>query len=140
SSRAGRRRPPPEVASRRFTRDDLGYQEGGDRRPPPREGVVIHRGPLIVTFRSPIATRPSARTAQTQREERTCVMFCNILVPVDGSAASNAALPLARSVARATGASISLMRVVPPGDRAFFSDVAATLERISAELAESGVH
>jgi nucleotide-binding universal stress UspA family protein len=67
-------------------------------------------------------------------------MVSGILVPVDGSAASNAALPLARTVARETGASITLMRVVQPDDRASFKDGAATLKRISAEVAESGVH
>jgi nucleotide-binding universal stress UspA family protein len=66
-------------------------------------------------------------------------MFSRILVPVDGSAASNAALPLARAVARETGASITLMRVVQPGDAVSFRDISATLERIKAELAESGV-
>jgi nucleotide-binding universal stress UspA family protein len=32
------------------------------------------------------------------------------------------------------------MRVVQPDDRASFTDVAATLKRVSAALAESGVH
>lgn len=39
-------------------------------------------------------------------------MFSNILVPTDGSPASNVVLPLARTVATATGASITLMRVL----------------------------
>jgi nucleotide-binding universal stress UspA family protein len=38
-------------------------------------------------------------------------MFSRILVPLDGSPESNVALPVARTVADATGASIALLRV-----------------------------
>ncbi|HLZ25350.1 MAG TPA: universal stress protein [Ktedonobacterales bacterium] len=38
-------------------------------------------------------------------------MFTTIVVPVDGSAESNAALPFARSIAQSTGGSIWLLRV-----------------------------
>jgi nucleotide-binding universal stress UspA family protein len=43
-------------------------------------------------------------------------MFKSILVPIDGTAESNVALPLARTVARETGAAISLLRVLPASD------------------------
>src|SRR4051794_15160076 len=70
-------------------------------------------------------------------------MFASILVPIDGTAESNAALPAARTFARATGASITLLRVSPPGDstsdRAAFTDAAETLERIAAEFRGSEV-
>lgn len=68
-------------------------------------------------------------------------MFKNILVPLDGTAQSNAALPTARTIARATDATISLIRVLPgpcmPGDVA--SQAAeAELERIATELRTDG--
>ena len=68
-------------------------------------------------------------------------MFTRILVPVDGTAESNAALPLARTVARATGASITLLRVVRPADstsdRVGLTSVTNELERIAAELSDA---
>ena len=48
-------------------------------------------------------------------------MFGRILVPLDGTPESNAAVPVACALARATGGSITLLRVLPdsdlPGDR-----------------------
>jgi nucleotide-binding universal stress UspA family protein len=41
-------------------------------------------------------------------------MYRSILVPLDGSAFSEHALPLAREVARRTGASLQLLHVIPP--------------------------
>ena len=41
-------------------------------------------------------------------------MFKKLLVPLDGSAQAAVALPLARAVARRTGAAQRLLRVVPP--------------------------
>ena len=38
-------------------------------------------------------------------------MFRTIVVPLDGTAESNAALPVARTLARATGSSVTLLRV-----------------------------
>jgi nucleotide-binding universal stress UspA family protein len=65
-------------------------------------------------------------------------MFRRILVPLDGSAESNVALPVARTVAHATGASIALLRVVPwptlPGDRVLAGEATRTLDRIVHEL------
>ena len=46
------------------------------------------------------------------------MMFSRILVPLDGTAESNVALPLARTVARETGVPITLLRVDPSQLRA----------------------
>jgi len=63
-------------------------------------------------------------------------MFKRILVPVDGTPQSNAALPLARSMAQATGAAITVLRVLrpseAPGHRA---RTAEALETVATELA-----
>jgi nucleotide-binding universal stress UspA family protein len=52
-------------------------------------------------------------------------MFTSILVPIDGTAESNVSLPLARVVARDTGASITVLRVLSlpewPRDRDEFA-------------------
>ena len=65
-------------------------------------------------------------------------MFASILVPIDGTAESNAALPLARTLARATGASIALLRVLQPTDptsgRDAFTLATNTMKRIADEL------
>jgi nucleotide-binding universal stress UspA family protein len=70
-------------------------------------------------------------------------MFAHILAPIDGTAQSNAALPLVRSVARQTGASITLMHVLQPTGRSAarleHADATAALERIAAELTGSGL-
>jgi nucleotide-binding universal stress UspA family protein len=70
-------------------------------------------------------------------------MFANILVPTDGTAESNAALPLARTVARETGASITLLRVLEPADfssnREAYTVTTNTLKRIAAELSAADV-
>jgi nucleotide-binding universal stress UspA family protein len=62
-----------------------------------------------------------------------------ILVPLDGSAQSNAALPLARTLARATGASVALLRVMPHADREATRDAASNLHAIARELAGSSI-
>jgi len=64
-------------------------------------------------------------------------MFSKILVPLDGTAESNAALRLARTVANASGGAITLLRVVQPHDRTSSASVADDLRRIAAELGES---
>jgi nucleotide-binding universal stress UspA family protein len=66
-------------------------------------------------------------------------MFKKLLVPLDGSAQAAVALPLARAVARQTGAAQRLLRVVPP-TRADVEDhlhgeARDNLARIAAELA-----
>jgi nucleotide-binding universal stress UspA family protein len=62
-----------------------------------------------------------------------------ILVPLDGSAESNAALPLAHTLARATDSSIKLLRVLPGRDQESSRWAAANLQHIAAELAGSGI-
>src|ERR1051326_6958855 len=70
-------------------------------------------------------------------------MFKTILVPLDGSAESNVALPLARAMAQSTGGAIWLLRVAPisalPDDRARTHDAAQSIQRIADELARGGV-
>jgi nucleotide-binding universal stress UspA family protein len=70
-------------------------------------------------------------------------MFKRILVPLDGTPQSNAALRLARTMARTTGAAITLLRVLPESllqaDGTANAAVNHTLERVASELAENGV-
>jgi len=78
-------------------------------------------------------------------------MFNRILVPLDGTPESNAALPLARTVAKATGATLVLVRVlerqfpVLPGNEDEFEEqvqldaLRVQLQRVADELAASGV-
>src|SRR5689334_3082215 len=61
-------------------------------------------------------------------------MFTNMLVPLDGTPLSNAALPLARTVAQATGGTTSLLRVIKPSDDATRAQVTDDLKRIAREL------
>src|SRR6185503_11346398 len=62
-------------------------------------------------------------------------MFKKIVVPLDGSAQSNAVLPLVRTFARATGAGVTLVRVALDGEST--TVVATELGRIAHELAGS---
>jgi nucleotide-binding universal stress UspA family protein len=66
-----------------------------------------------------------------------------ILVPLDGSPESNAALPFARSLAQSTGGSIWLLRVATesafPDDHSATHEAGQRIERIARELASSGV-
>ncbi|HEX8968910.1 MAG TPA: universal stress protein [Chloroflexota bacterium] len=70
-------------------------------------------------------------------------MFSRVLVPLDGSSESNVALPLARTLAQASGASITLLRVVPstvlPADQIASEEAQRSLDRIAGELASAGV-
>jgi nucleotide-binding universal stress UspA family protein len=69
-------------------------------------------------------------------------MFTSILVPIDGTAESNVSLPLARTVARDTGASITVLRVLPlpewPQDSDEFTATTDAVKRIADELGGSG--
>ena len=65
--------------------------------------------------------------------------FTNILVPLDGTPLSNAVLPLARTLARAANASVTLVRVVSGEDRTANRDAASQLQGIAGELAGSGL-
>src|SRR5690349_18068337 len=67
-------------------------------------------------------------------------MFSRILVPLDGTPQSNAALPAARTIAQATGASVLLLQVLESGElAASANDTADRLARVAGELAASGV-
>ncbi len=78
-------------------------------------------------------------------------MFTRILVPLDGTPQANVALPLARTMARLTGASIVLLRVLDrawpelPGNEDEFEAQArldqtrVELERLAEELRGSGL-
>jgi len=65
-------------------------------------------------------------------------MLANILVPLDGTPESNAALPLARTVAQATGGSITLLRVIKPEHGTPFAEASIELQRVARELAGAG--
>ena len=65
-------------------------------------------------------------------------MFSKILVPLDGTAQSNAALPLARTIARATGGTITLLRVVKADDATRPAVASDELRRIATELTTAG--
>jgi nucleotide-binding universal stress UspA family protein len=67
-------------------------------------------------------------------------MFTRILVPLDGSPESNAALPLATAVAHATDGTIVLLRVLPSDDwtAELEADTRAKLRRVAVELAAHG--
>jgi nucleotide-binding universal stress UspA family protein len=64
----------------------------------------------------------------------------DILVPLDGTPLSNAVLPLARTLARATNASVTLLRVLSNEDRSATRAAASQLQGIAGELAGSGLH
>ena len=70
-------------------------------------------------------------------------MFSRILVPLDGSPESKAALPVARGLAQITGGSIWLLRVARhshlPGDHAALHAAAESIERIASEFRGSGI-
>ena len=72
-------------------------------------------------------------------------MFKTIVVPLDGSAESNVALPLARAMAQSTGGAIWLLRVAPTSAFTFTEDhtrtheAAQSIERIAEELASGGI-
>jgi nucleotide-binding universal stress UspA family protein len=59
-------------------------------------------------------------------------MFNRIVVPLDGTAESNTALPVARTFARATAGAISLVRVRTGGETS--EDIRAQLTRVADEL------
>jgi nucleotide-binding universal stress UspA family protein len=64
-------------------------------------------------------------------------VFKKLLVPLDGTAQSAVALPLARTIARATGAAVILVQVVPPemvGAGAAVRTARKTLPNVAYEL------
>jgi nucleotide-binding universal stress UspA family protein len=64
-------------------------------------------------------------------------MFTNILVPLDGTAQSNTALPVARTFARVSGGAITLFRACAEGE--LVDQIQAELARIADELASDDV-
>ncbi|MBV9326235.1 MAG: universal stress protein [Chloroflexi bacterium] len=67
-------------------------------------------------------------------------MFSRILVPLDGTPESNAALPAARTIAHATDASVYLLQVLEsPAGEASANDAANKLTRVAGELGANGV-
>jgi nucleotide-binding universal stress UspA family protein len=67
-------------------------------------------------------------------------MFKRILVPLDGTAESNAALPAARTVARATGGSVFLLQVLESQEaESSAKETQDKLARVAAELGGSGL-
>jgi nucleotide-binding universal stress UspA family protein len=70
-------------------------------------------------------------------------MFKTILVPLDGSAESNVALPLARAMAQPTGGAIWLVRVVPvsplPDGHTRTHEAALSIQRVADELSRGGL-
>ncbi|HZS00410.1 MAG TPA: universal stress protein [Chloroflexota bacterium] len=71
-------------------------------------------------------------------------MFKKLLVPLDGSSRSAVALPLARTLAKATGGEIVLVRVIPDdllgADPVVRAEAENSLAQIAKELAGAGVH
>jgi nucleotide-binding universal stress UspA family protein len=70
-------------------------------------------------------------------------MFTRILVPLDGTAESAVALTPAQSIARVTGGTLVLTRVIPrghgTGDTTLAASAAANLDQIAAELRSGGL-
>src|SRR5262249_35503023 len=67
-------------------------------------------------------------------------MFSRILVPLDGTAESNAALPAARTMALATGGAVFLLQVLESREsEASATEAADKLKRVAGELAGSGL-
>src|SRR5215831_4890171 len=62
-----------------------------------------------------------------------------ILVPLDGSPESNAALPLARTLAKAMAAPVTLLHVMTHADREATRAATSNLRDIARELAGSGI-
>jgi nucleotide-binding universal stress UspA family protein len=71
------------------------------------------------------------------------VMFKKLMVPLDGSSQSAVALPLARTLAKVTGAAIVLLRMIPEqlldADPVARTEAEDTLARIAKELSGAGV-
>jgi nucleotide-binding universal stress UspA family protein len=80
--------------------------------------------------------QPPAKDARGDDGSRQERMFSRILVPLDGTAESNAALPAVRTMARATGASVFLLRVLESAES---GDAADKLTRVAGELAANGL-
>ena len=68
------------------------------------------------------------------------MLFEKLLVPLDGTAESAAALPMARAMARATGATFTLLRVVPAAaDEQAIRQARRELDGVAGELIAGGL-
>jgi nucleotide-binding universal stress UspA family protein len=68
------------------------------------------------------------------------MLFEKLLVPLDGTAESALALPIARAMARATGATVTLLRVLPADEDDRTTGAAQReLDGIAAELTAGGL-
>ena len=68
------------------------------------------------------------------------MLFEKLLVPLDGTVESAVALPTARAMARATGATFTLLRVVPADeDQGARREAQHDLDGIAAELTAGGL-
>jgi nucleotide-binding universal stress UspA family protein len=68
------------------------------------------------------------------------MLFEKLLVPLDGTAESAAALPMARAMARATGATFTLLRVVPAAeDEQAIREARRELDSVAGELTAGGL-
>jgi K+-sensing histidine kinase KdpD len=72
--------------------------------------------------------------------EVVCMLFEKLLVPLDGTAESAGAVPMARAMAPATGATFTLLRVVPTDkDEQARRQAQHDLDGIAAELTAGGL-
>src|SRR6266536_520409 len=66
-------------------------------------------------------------------------MFAKLLVPLDGSPEAATALPAARTLAAALGASMRVVRVVPDQAIVATAEAATNLRAVERELAGDGI-
>lgn len=66
-------------------------------------------------------------------------MFTKILVPWDGTPEAGIALTPALTLARGTGSSVAIVRCVSPGDELALAAAREGVDRLKAELADTGV-
>src|SRR5579871_3875996 len=83
---------------------------------------------------------PHAHPTQSLEVGPMSMSTRTIVVPLDGTPQSNAALPLARTLARATDASITLLRVMIHDDPTTTGYAASNLQKIADELRSSGIN
>ncbi|HEY1296949.1 MAG TPA: universal stress protein [Chloroflexota bacterium] len=98
--------------------------------------MAPHDAPALLPGASPPASGPTVPLTEV---ERTSMATQTILVPLDGSPQSNAALPLARTLARATDGAITLLRVMSRDDPTTTGYATSNLRKIADELRDSGL-
>ena len=105
----------------------MGRPEASDR--PVAPGGIGRSCATVTTAVHAIYTGP--------RIEEEGMDWATILVPLDESALSEAALPYAEAIAEATGASLELLSVVEPGPRLPVSRTDLRVERVEQLAAEA---